>query len=318
MKIGFKKVDEKEQKWIKVSRNIDIFLYWVIMGIVWLVIAFFFFAALYQIVCSLIYKEERNDMFRHVSSAAMWLVVPVSLWLIRKMIDFIQRANILFSPNYVNPHYEKAESFSLREVMGLMQGKPIQWVWDFTFLLFLVSMLGVIISGGSTDIVSSCTLCLILTIMLLTGHFLFRRYYLRRPYEKILVRNSQEYSSIDRPEYFCQRIHQSLKTQLCFCSRQFCFTKDLFLGYTEADTYYHPAAIFREDIQAMEFYILRVNGRVMIDKGILACKLKNGNVVDFYLGSGKTLEGTLKSMDYYCIKYQNNQQPLFTNFGRRD
>lgn len=66
----------------------------------------------------------------------------------------------------------------------------------------------------------------------------------------------------------------------------------------------------------MEYFIRKENsGNVMVDKGILACKLKNGNVVQFYIGNGRTLTMTMYALDYYKINYKNNGEALFPLFA---
>lgn len=313
MKIGFREVDEQEQK---INRSLDKSnrIFTVIEALLLCLMAILvIFCVVYYGIRVGAYGDSPENFFNSISMLGVVCGSIAFAVIIMNLIEYVQKKSVLVSPEL--GRVDGRKEYSLKNALSIMKPKVAVIVWDVLVGLILFSMVfAQLISEEIFNPEAWVRNSIVLSVMLPAGHFLFGLLYRNRSYHKKMLKTTKKYLDIGSDDMFCHRVDQSLRNSLLFCSKQFCFTTDYLMGYADTDVNYQIAAIPTGEIEAMQYFVRRENnGRVTIEKGILACRLKNGKVIHFYLGMGKMLSPTLNALNYYRINYSNDGNPVFAN-----
>lgn len=195
--------------------------------------------------------------------------------------------NWLFVTVFRSQNNEKLPNVSkrsLRNVLNAMNGNIGGLIWDVLWgcVLFSALVAGASVGSLTWENVSNIggEMCLIYA----GGYVLFRVIHKRRNLIKRMLKYTIEYYNYGNGKVYSEYVDWSLKENMLLCCKQYVLTKEFFMGYAHSDIWFYPVVIPRDFIAEAEIRgALYSDSRVTLSKAILACKLNNGKVIDFYL-----------------------------------
>ena len=291
MELGFKKLDEKQQKQAKSgfrghvrARRFE----WVFLVVLFAV------SVIGTIVFGVwtIFEPEKVRLFKAFGMITIvWLIVFgigeaigwFIEWVMRRMTD--------------GEKLPAACKRSLKDTLNYMNGNVGGLLWDILWGCLLFSGLvawAVTTADGKAktplnmeNFLNAMPRFFILLGIVLAGHFLLEMIHKRRNRIPKMLKNTKTYYNYGNEEMFVKYVDWSLQENMLFRTKQLVLTKEIILGYGHTDTVFYPIAISREFIKEAEYReVLWSNSKVSACTGVLACKLHNGKVVDFYLSRG--------------------------------
>lgn len=307
MQIGFQEVNEGKQKCGKSIQKMDKWYYRISMLLILIFAAIFLGMAVYYSVKAL---QGQEDWKKAQDSFSVFFAVAASVAAVKCLDLFLtyrQKKYERFSPEMMQKKLPPEDKRTLHEVLAFLSGKVMLLLWDILYTILVMAPV-MVAAFLQASVVSWEWIFrpLIVFGIFICGHALCRIYYKKRSFRKKLLVATKMYIPILDDTLFCDRLEQSLKTTMRFYSRQLVVTDEFLLGYTRDDQFFEPAAIPREEILEAEFYLMRWAGHVRVTKGILACKLKNGFIVEFYTTRNEGITMVQKALDYCKVPYRYN------------
>lgn len=311
MQIGFKQVDEEEQ-----NRNKKFFNVNKILGkIAAIVIGIFFLISVAgTIYYGLNSTEDEENMRRFREFSVMSLAVSGAIlagYSLEQIIAGIQkRAQTSFTEN-PKEKLPDVSGISLRESLGYMRGKAGVIVWDSVWGCILFSFIFAFLGSSELEFWIKVRNILFIVWVLILGHVLFLIYYRGRNYTGRMLRITKKYYNVENDEYYAACVEKSLKNDMMFRCRQFILTGEFILGCSESDIFFKPAAIPVREVESAEFYEVCSGGKTVVYKGVLACRLLNGQIVEFYVSRGAGNGNICSLLDYYNFPYRKNPEIVY-------
>lgn len=307
MRIGFKEVSEQEQEHGKFTQKMDKWYYRICLFVIITMAVVFFGMAVYYGVRAL---QGQEDWLRAKNSFSVSLATAGSLVIVKGVdlfLNYQQKKNEKFTPEIMQKKLPPEEKRTLNLVLAYLSGRVLLVLWDIFYIIFVGGLMltMTVIQGFPVSWEQICRLLIAVGIFA-CGHFLCLCYYKKRSFRKKLLITTKMHISIADDKLFCERLEESLKKSMRFYSNQLVVTDEFLLGYSRNDQFFEPAAIPREEIVAAEFYLLRWSGNVRVTKGVLACKLRNGFIVELYTARNNSITRVLHALDYCKVPYRYN------------
>lgn len=278
MQLGFHDLDEEKQKKAKnnvefhrKARSFEEYLLYVLLG-VWVVgTCFMGIKAI----------SDRSYLSRFLESLIALCVTCGICFAWKYFLDW------LFSWVFKRQNTEKLPKQSMRSlksVLNYMNGNIALMIWEIFWGIIVFSALLVAGMEKALSIQAVAGYGSKMLIVFFAGYVLFHIIHKRRDLTKRLLKNTVDYYNYGDGTQYAAYIDWSLRENILLCCKQYVLTKEFFLGYAHSDIGFCPVAIPREFIKEAEVRMaLSADSKVSVSKAILACKLCNGKVIDFYL-----------------------------------
>ena len=284
MELGYKKLDDKEQKTAKRSFNFSV-------GI--RKVQFYFLVAMLAIgiVMTIVFgvmsitDETKVRMFKACGIITIIIVLGFLFGhLLMKLIEYLVKKQ---NQGDVLPDVSER---TLKSTLNYMRGNIGGLIWDIMWGIIAFSALVVSLPNGlfKEDInVRLRTTILVSIVIFIVGHIFFKIMHKRRDLTSKMLKQTKKFYDYDDAEKYAEYVDWSLRDNMLLRCRQVVLTKEVLLGYANTDCYFIPVAVPREYIDEAEFReVLSTNSKASYCDGVLACRLKNGKVIDFYLSRG--------------------------------
>ena len=278
MQLGFHDLDEEKQKKAKnnvefhrKARSFEEYLLYVLLG-VWVVgTCFMGIKAI----------SDRSYLSRFLESLIALCVTCGICFAWKYFLDW------LFSWVFKRQNTEKLPKQSMRSlksVLNYMNGNIALMIWEIFWGIIVFSALLVAGMEKALSIQAVVGYGSKMLIVFFAGYVLFHIIHKRRDLTKRLLKNTVDYYNYGDGTQYAAYVDWSLRENILLCCKQYVLTKEFFLGYAHSDIGFCPVAIPREFIKEAEVRMaLSADSKVSVSKAILACKLCNGKVIDFYL-----------------------------------
>lgn len=289
MQLGFHDLEEEKQKEAKnnvdfhrKARSFEAYLLYVLLGM-WIV------GTCYMGIKAI---SDRSYLSRFLQSLIALIVICGICFAWKYVLDW------LFSWVFKRQNTEKLpkqSKRSLKNVLNDMNGNIALMIWEIFWGIIVFSAL--LVAGMekalSTEAVAGYGSKMLIAFFV--GYVIFQMIHKRRNLTKRLLQNTVGYYNYGDGKLYAEYVDWSLRENMLLCCKQYVLTKEFFLGYAHSDIGFCPVAIPREFIKEAEVRLaLSADSKVSISRAVLACKLCNGKVIDFYLsryqGSGLAIE----------------------------
>ena len=278
MQLGFHDLDEEKQKKAKnnvefhrKARSFEEYLLYVLLG-VWVVgTCFMGIKAI----------SDRSYLSRFLESLIALCVTCGICFAWKYFLDW------LFSWVFKRQNTEKLPKQSMRSlksVLNYMNGNIALMIWEIFWGIIVFSALLVAGMEKALSIQAVAGYGSKMLIVFFAGYVLFHIIHKRRDLTKRLLKNTVDYYNYGDGAQYAAYVDWSLRENMLLCCKQYVLTNEFFLGYAHSDIGFCPVAIPREFIKEAEVrMVLSANSKVSVSRAVLACKLCNGKVIDFYL-----------------------------------
>ncbi|MBQ6696238.1 MAG: hypothetical protein IJN16_06000 [Lachnospiraceae bacterium] len=278
MQLGFQNLDEEEQK--KAKKNVDFhrktrtFEGYLLLAFLigWIVLTGWM---------GIKAISDRSYLSRFLESLIA-LVVTVGI-----CVAFKYFLDWLFSAVFKSQNTEKLPKQSrrsLRNVLNYMNGNIALLVWEISWGIIVFSALLVVVMEKAFRLQAVVSYGSKILLIFLVGYVLFHALHKRRDLTKRLLQNTVGYYNYGDGKLYAEYVDWSIRENLLLCCKQYVLTKEFFLGYAHTDIGFCPVAIPREFVKEAEVRMaLSADSKTSVSRAILACKLCNGKVINFYL-----------------------------------
>lgn len=184
---------------------------------------------------------------------------------------------------------------NLRKTLNYMNGNVGGLVWNILWGIIAGTALLVSVMEGAFTLENVVNFGRKLLLIFAVGYVFFAVIHNRRDLTKRMLGNTVDYYNYGDGKLFAEYVDWSLRENMLLRCKQYALTKEFFLGYAHTDIGFVPVVLPRDFIKQAEVReAVYSSYRVTVDRTILACKLNNGKVIDFYLsrlmGSRMALE----------------------------
>lgn len=278
MQLGFQDLKEEEQKkakkhmdFHKKTRSAEMYLIYVLMGMWAAGTCFMGIKAI----------SDKSYLSRFLESLIA-LSVTCGICFAWKYV-----LELLFEWVFKRQNTEKLPKQSMRSlksVLNYMNGNIALMIWEIFWGIIVFSALLVAGMEKALSIQTVAGYGSKMLIVFFTGYVLFHIIHKRRDLTMRLLKNTIDYYNYGDGIQYAAYVDWSFRENMLLCCKQYVLTKEFFLGYAHTDIGFYPVAIPREFIKEAEVRMaLSADSKVSVSKAVLACKLCNGKVIDFYL-----------------------------------
>lgn len=254
-------------------------------------------------------KPERtlDDNKQMFICGFMHLVFLFLLWLDNRHGAFIF-SKFLSGAAEVKKRRNKKEKKSITDLNAAMHAMSqkngvVMWdtLWSVPAIVFILCMF---VKGGNKPVILGFLIFSL--VMLFGGHYIGVKIWMRRCYEKKILKYTKRYFDIADEEEYVMSVDESIQRGILGYSGLWMLTDEYIIGRL-SDIRFEAAAIPRELVIQYMFFYYRKIASENIPEGVLRCQLKNGKSVDFVIGRGENCDHVLKILSEQRIPWTMNE-----------
>ncbi|MDE5777955.1 MAG: hypothetical protein K2I10_05540 [Lachnospiraceae bacterium] len=187
--------------------------------------------------------------------------------------------------------------------------------WDVVTVCIVISLvITLAVSfGDGDDSIDSINMLFagakLLLICLIIRLFIVLFYYLRN-YTSKMLHYSEKYVGIRDSDRLLKDLEKSLKEELLYYSPQWMITKNFFMAWCDSDACFHPIAIPVNEMCHLKYEIRTRRVKwTTVDSAVIVCRLRNGQIVDLYVGNRFKVNIIWRVLQYFKIPFENTLTP---------
>lgn len=302
--------DSKEQKFLRVvdktERKINRAVYLLFTVGYCIITLITCGMTIYYGICSFKGVEGREHFSTYLVCSILLILSIAAYRFLSKGVDRLIKREQHFDPAAME--LPAAGTVTLETALHKMALKKGVIIWDTIWgtLLLIFFSLAVFFPDAKTGVI--LTICAILAVFLLVGHFLFSLRWKNRIFTDSLLKNTQKYISIENPSQYTAAMEDGLKKNLLYYAKELVLTEDHIIGITGSDLSFIPVALPRKDIMQLSYYEKRVvSSRYSYSLGVLKCQPMYGKPVDFLIGRGVRADRVLEALKCYGISFRKEE-----------
>lgn len=305
MNLGYKELDENEQKLAKSSFTFHTRMRKIELVFLMVLFAICTISTIVFGIWSIVDATKINSFFAYGMMTILFLVVFAIGQMIFKFIKWMMRR---MNDGENLPLLQKR---SLKSILNYMHGNIGGMIWAILWGTIVFSVIIVCLGEGAfilEDLPTIVQTGLKMMLVFLVGHIFFRLIHSHSNYTKKMLENTKEYynygNGTNDGKRYAEHIDWSMRENMQFCCKQIVLTKEIVLGYAHTDSWFYPVAIPRDFIKEAEYReILWSNSKISACTGVLACKLNNDKVIDFYLSRGMGNARVVELLQKYGMEF---------------
>lgn len=301
---------DKEQKMKSGLKKVDHFIRTVtiIIGILTFVFGRVFLIAAYGIPLG----DRERDMQQVWNGIGMIGVVFVIILLGKLFYMFLEHLDKKhgnFNKEIDSKKWPLPMLRTVKRTLVYMSKKAGLLAWDVVTVVIVISSLLTSAAGIGDDRIDSISMLftggILLLICFVIRFFIVLFYHLHN-YTKKMLHYSEKYVGIRDLDRLLKDLEKSLKEELLYYSPQWIITRDFFMAWCDLDTCFHPIAIPVKEMCHLKYEIrTREVKRVVVNSGVIVCRLRNGKSVDLYVGDRVKINVIWRVLQYFKIPFQN-------------
>lgn len=284
----------------------------IVVGMLILVLGGVFLIAAYGIPLG----DRERDMQQVWNGIGMIVVFLVILFLGKlfyMFLEYLDKKHGNFSKEIDPKKWPHPMLRTVKRTLIHMSKKAGLLAWDVVTVVIVISVLLTAAVGMSDDSMDSTKMLFaggkLLLICLIIRFFIVIFYHLHN-YTKKMLHYSEKYVGIRDSDRLLRDLERSLKEQLLYYSPQWIITKDFFIAWCDLDTCFHPIAVPVEEMCHLKYEIrTREVRRVVVNSGVIVCRLRNGKDVDLYVGDKMKINVIWRVLQYFKIPFENTLTP---------
>ena len=305
---------DKEQKMKGGLKKVDDFIRTavIIVGILTFVFGGVFLIAAYGIPLG----DRERDMQQVLNGIGMLGVVLVVILfgkLFYIFLEHLDKKHGNFNKEIDSRKWPIPVLRTVKRTLVYMSKKAGLLAWNVVTVVIVISAVLTSAAGIGDDRIDSISMLftggILLLICLVIRFFIVFFYHLHN-YTKKMLHYSDKYVGIRDLNRLLKDLEKSLKEELLYYSPQWIITRDFFMAWCDLDTCFHPIAIPVKEMCHLKYEIrTREVKRVVVDSGVIVCRLRNGKSVDLYVGDRMKINVIWRVLQYFKIPFENTLAP---------
>lgn len=295
-----------EQRFLKRLDKIQNGLAKTITRLIYIFTGLLLLATVYFGICSLNGQDVGNRFTVSLKAFLALAAAGICAQLIFFGIKKFYQKDLEFDPRTME--LPARGSVTLEAALHNMAVKHSVIAWDTTFATLLIILLAMMLFLGG-NIPRILMICLILALLLISGHLFFTWRWKRRSFTGRMLKNTQAFLPVQDSRTYVSDIETSLAGEIQYYSKELILTEAYIIGMLENDFKFYPVAIKRSEITNITFFCKRPvsNPYRKFNMGILKCGLTSHKSVELMIGQGPKMRRALSVLNYYHIEWNEGE-----------